>query len=151
METPHLPTRLSAVCGELPDISGLSFLGVAKDNPKVQKNWMHSAGCASGVQRSWIRGSLVHSLPFRSGSGFSDNKCLFSVGRGAGEAHDRTSQYFPPAWCCSGSHSLGTGDISGPSSSALAFLPPSPHPEPWPNYKVLKLLFPVRALLGGRS
>lgn len=62
--------------------------------------------------------------------------------------HDRTSQHFPPAYCCSGSHSLGTGDITSLSSTALAFLPPSPHPEPWPNPKVLRLLFPVRALLG---
>lgn len=105
--------------------------------------------CAEGL--NW--GSLVHSLPFRSGSGFSDNKCLFAVGRVCvwGGAQDRTSQHFPPAWCCSGSHSLGTGDITSLFSSALAFLPPSPHPEPWPNHKVLRLLFPVRALLGGHS
>ena len=40
---------------------------------------------------------------------------------------NRTSPRFPPAWCCSGSHSLGTGDITSLSSLVLASLPlPSP-------------------------
>lgn len=63
----------------------------------------------------------------------------------------RTSQRFPPAWGCSGSHSLGTGDITSLSSSALASLPLPPHPMPWPGYATLKLLLPARALLSGYS
>lgn len=55
MKTPHLPTSPSAVCGmhvnELPDILVLSFLVVAKENPNVQKNWMHPAGCAGVALR----------------------------------------------------------------------------------------------------
>lgn len=47
----------SAVCtmhvGELPDTPVLSFLGGAKENPKVQKNEMPSAGpCWCGTELS---------------------------------------------------------------------------------------------------
>lgn len=126
----------------------------AKRSPKVQKGWVHPASpvgrCATeglswgqpdlqaflhptwakAFAQSWVRsvsGPLARpACPLGSGAGLSDNKCLFS--RAGGGGVNRTSWRFPPARCCSGSHSPGTGDITS-LSSALASLPPPPlHP-----------------------